>query len=162
MWSCIPKYWFTLFCRKKFLSRIHALCGVPFTGLKNMVAYQKWQIWGMSMWFFWSTELVFNQNEYNIGEFQFTWISAPAAGRLFGRKTTPFTPLEFKCSFAMTARSRWQWWWRTWSPPPWKQSGSPSAFPILSVEQIWPFFRWFWGQQCAGRWIHHIIALWIN
>ena len=47
MWICIPKYWFTLFCREKFLSRIYALFGVPFTGLKNMVAYQKWQLSGM-------------------------------------------------------------------------------------------------------------------
>ena len=47
MWICIPKYWFTLFCREKFLSRIYALFGVPFTGLKNVVAYQQWQLWGM-------------------------------------------------------------------------------------------------------------------
>ena len=30
-----------------FLSRIYALFGVPFTGLKNLVLYQKLQIWGM-------------------------------------------------------------------------------------------------------------------
>ena len=30
-----------------FLSQIYAFFGVPFRGLKNMVAYQKWQIWGM-------------------------------------------------------------------------------------------------------------------
>ena len=47
MWICIPKYWFTLFCRENFLSQIYALFGVPFTGLKNMVAYQKWQLSGM-------------------------------------------------------------------------------------------------------------------
>ena len=47
MWICIPKYLFTLFCREKFLSQIYALFGVPFTGLKNMVAYQKWQSSGM-------------------------------------------------------------------------------------------------------------------
>ena len=31
----------------QFLSRIYALFGVPFTGQINMVAYRKWQIWGM-------------------------------------------------------------------------------------------------------------------
>ena len=40
------------FVARQFLSRIYAFFGVPFRGLKNMVAYQKWQIWGMSMWLY--------------------------------------------------------------------------------------------------------------
>ena len=38
---------FTLFCRKEIFVAINALFGVLFTGLENMVVYQKWQISGM-------------------------------------------------------------------------------------------------------------------
>ena len=42
MWTFILKYRFTLFCCEAFFARIYALFGQ-----RKMVAYKKWQIWGM-------------------------------------------------------------------------------------------------------------------
>ena len=46
--TCIPEYQFTLFCGEANFCRkfMHFFCKLS-NGLKDEVAYQKWQIWGM-------------------------------------------------------------------------------------------------------------------
>ena len=39
---------YAVLSRCNFCRKFTHFFGVPFTGLKSMVAYQKWQIWGMS------------------------------------------------------------------------------------------------------------------
>ena len=40
---------YAVLSRCNFCRKFTHFFGVPFTGLKNMVAYQKWQIWGMKI-----------------------------------------------------------------------------------------------------------------
>ena len=50
MLICIPKYWFTLFCRETiFVANSLTFLAYLFSGLKNMVVYQKWQLSGMHL-----------------------------------------------------------------------------------------------------------------
>ena len=47
MWILLPNIYLQCFAGRKFLSQVDALFGGLFTGSKNVVVYQKWQIWGM-------------------------------------------------------------------------------------------------------------------